>query len=120
MEPKTVIFGLNYRLSEAQTRPTSEADGQMAQLQEEVTLCIYRVLQEALRNVQKHAAAHRVEVRLQLKPDEVILSVQDDGRGFHVPRRLGQLTNDSHFGLVGLRSSAPASAMNLLVTPILR
>jgi signal transduction histidine kinase len=69
---------------------------------DEIALCVYRVLQEALLNIQKHATAKHVEVRLGLKPDEVTLLVRDDGCGFVVPRRLGQLTNESHFGLVGL------------------
>jgi two-component system sensor histidine kinase DegS len=71
-------------------------------LPDEATLCVYRVLQEALLNVQKHAAAKRIEVTLQLEPDQIVLIVQDDGCGFCVPTRLGQLTDESHFGLVGL------------------
>lgn len=72
-------------------------------LPEDVALCVFRVLQEALSNVQKHAAACRVVVSLRIQADEVCLMVEDDGRGFHVPPHLGQLLECSHFGLVGLR-----------------
>jgi PAS domain S-box-containing protein len=49
----------------------------------EVALCTYRILQEALNNISRHAAAHNVCIRL-LGPreEELQLSVSDDGRGF--------------------------------------
>jgi signal transduction histidine kinase len=72
-------------------------------LPEEVSLCIFRVLQEALSNAHKHACAGRVEVSLLLHADELCLVVEDDGEGFQVPQNLGQLLDGKHFGLVGLR-----------------
>jgi PAS domain S-box-containing protein len=48
----------------------------------EVQVVFYRVAQEALTNVVKHAHATRVEVRVVRRPDRVELSVTDDGRGF--------------------------------------
>jgi signal transduction histidine kinase len=70
---------------------------------EAVGLCVYRVMQEALTNVERHAAAAQASVQLVLQPDEVQLIVQDNGRGFEVPPQLGLLLEDDHFGLVGLR-----------------
>jgi signal transduction histidine kinase len=58
---------------------------------------IYRLVQEALSNSAKHAAARRVDVRLTALPGSVELVVRDDGRGFDP----GQST--SGFGLVGMR-----------------
>jgi signal transduction histidine kinase len=72
-------------------------------LPEEVQLCLYRVLQEALVNVEKHAAAAHVRVLLEIRPREVTLEIQDDGRGFRIPQHLGSLLEQDHFGLVGLR-----------------
>ncbi|CAG0935418.1 two-component system, NarL family, sensor histidine kinase ComP [Thermoflexales bacterium] len=88
-------------------------------LPDETALCTYRVLQEALLNVQKHAAAKRIEVTLRLSPDQIELIVQDDGRGFYVPSRLGQLTDESHFGLVGLseRLELLSGTLNIISTP---
>lgn len=88
-------------------------------LPDETALCIYRVLQEALLNVQKHAAAKRIEVTLRLSPDQIELIVQDDGRGFCVPSRLGQLTDESHFGLVGLseRLELLSGTLNIISAP---
>jgi signal transduction histidine kinase len=72
-------------------------------LPEEVSLCLFRFLQEALINVRKHATARRVEVSLQINLDTVCLNVRDDGVGFHVPPRLEHLVAHKHFGLAGLQ-----------------
>jgi two-component system sensor histidine kinase UhpB len=53
-------------------------------LSEEQELVVYRVAQEALTNVARHAHATRVELRLDHRRDEaVLLTVRDDGRGIH-------------------------------------
>lgn len=94
-----------------------QVDGDEEQdLPEEVALCLYRVLQEALTNVQKHAAARQVVVAVKLRPDEVTLSVEDDGRGFVLPPRLGLLMDDGHFGLFGLRERLEMVQGTLKVT----
>jgi signal transduction histidine kinase len=71
-------------------------------LPEDIELCIFRILQETLTNVRKHAAAQQVAVGLQIGANLVILTVHDDGVGFQVPHHLGHLLNDRHFGLVSL------------------
>ncbi len=48
----------------------------------EISLCLFRVMQEALRNALKHSGARHVEVGLWGTPDEVHLSVSDRGVGF--------------------------------------
>lgn len=59
---------------------------------------LFRILQEALTNVMRHAQAHTVELTLALEGDELCLTVSDDGVGFVV-------ANDrpTSFGLVGMR-----------------
>lgn len=72
-------------------------------LPEEVAISLFRVCQEALANVAKHAEATRIQIRLNLSPDEVELFIQDDGQGFVVPSRLGLLAKEGHFGLLGMK-----------------
>lgn len=74
-----------------------------ASLPEEIQVCLYRVLQEALINVQKHAQARQVVVQMVIRPVEICLSVQDDGQGFSTPAQLSQFMDRGHFGLVGAR-----------------
>lgn len=62
---------------------------------------LYRVAQEALANVARHAVARRVSLRLEIDPRQVRLRIRDDGRGFDtagVPR--------GRYGLLGLRERA--------------
>jgi PAS domain S-box-containing protein len=48
----------------------------------DISLCLFRVLQEALRNSVKHSGAQHIDVGLYGTPDEVHLAVSDSGRGF--------------------------------------
>jgi len=58
------------------------AEGDVGDLEWDASLCLYRVTQEALRNVAKHAEAQHVRVELSRTPRGVHLSVSDDGKGF--------------------------------------
>jgi two-component system sensor histidine kinase UhpB len=60
------------------------ADGDFASVAPEAGLCLYRIAQEALRNVVAHAGASRAEVRLCRRDDDAELTITDDGRGFDV------------------------------------
>jgi signal transduction histidine kinase len=59
---------------------------------------IFRVTQEALTNVVKHAEAHAVRITLARRERSVVLAIEDDGRGLSDAR-----TRDGGFGLVGMR-----------------
>ena len=63
---------------------------------------VFRVLQESLTNVTKHAEATQVEATLERDGDEVVLTVQDNGRGFAT----GDPRKPASYGLVGLRERA--------------
>lgn len=52
------------------------------QLPPEVQIALYRIAQEALNNIDKHAAAKNVEIRSMNGPDELTLDISDDGLGF--------------------------------------
>ncbi|AWY41531.1 PAS domain S-box protein [Pseudomonas putida] len=59
---------------------------------------LFRILQEALTNVMRHAQAHTVELTLTLEGDELCLTVADDGVGF-----VASAERPTSFGLVGMR-----------------
>ena len=63
---------------------------------------LFRVAQEALTNVGRHAQASRVEVIIQKLPDEVCMEIKDDGKSFQVDRVL-QGKGSKHLGLLGMR-----------------
>jgi signal transduction histidine kinase len=70
---------------------------------EDVALCLFRCTGEALSNIRKHAAATQIDLDLTIQPDQVSLTICDNGVGFEIPQRLGSLMNNNHFGLVGMR-----------------
>ena len=65
------------------------ATGDLEDLSEQHTICVYRVVQEALHNVVQHAAAKTVRISLERQPDSVRVTIQDDGRGFDTSRQKG-------------------------------
>jgi PAS domain S-box-containing protein len=71
-------------------------------LSKEVEVTYYRVAQEALSNVMKHAHASRVDVVLETRDGVVTLCIGDDGIGFEMPG------DQDRFGLVGMKN-APSS-----------
>ena len=79
----------------------------------EVETAAYRVLQEALTNVARHAAATRVEVTVTAVDGELRLAVSDDGRGFDAA---GGEPGAGHAGLAGMRDRAVGVGGHLAVT----
>ena len=73
-------------------------------LEPQVETHIYRIGQEALNNISKHAHATHVSVVLQRAGPGVLLIVEDNGRGFDVKRAAGP--PDGGFGLLGMRERA--------------
>jgi signal transduction histidine kinase len=65
------------------------ADGVQDDLPEEYRTCVYRVVQEALRNCRRHAEATRAEVRLEQRDQTLHLTVSDDGEGFEPAEERG-------------------------------
>ncbi|MFH2219002.1 MAG: PAS domain-containing protein [Pseudomonadota bacterium] len=60
---------------------------------------LYRLIQEALWNVKKHADAGHVAIRLVASHPDIILRIEDDGKGFNVKERLVAASNEKRMGL---------------------
>jgi signal transduction histidine kinase len=69
-----------------------------------VEQAIYRIMQEALNNVVKHAGACNVAIALDLQPDRTTLRVADDGAGFDLA--VLEPSNGRHLGLISMRERA--------------
>ena len=68
-------------------------------LPNDISLCLYRVLQEALQNATKHSGSRSLEVMLKGRPNEIQLTVRDSGLGFDFDEAI----KGSGFGLIGMR-----------------
>ncbi|MEU5955360.1 sensor histidine kinase [Streptomyces sp. NPDC047525] len=83
-------------------------------LHEEIEATLLRIVQEALSNAARHAAAARLGVTLSYMEGEVALDVRDDGRGFD-PLTLVQRSGSGGFGLDGMRARAERIAGSFTV-----
>jgi nitrate/nitrite-specific signal transduction histidine kinase len=76
-------------------------------LTQDVKLVFYRVAQEALNNIAKHAGARQVEVYLECQPEQVKLAIKDDGLGFErasiTPDHLGMAIMQERANSIGAR-----------------
>jgi PAS domain S-box-containing protein len=80
-------------------------EGPERRVHADVALCVFRIVQEAIRNVEHHAGASQLAVALAYENRQLRLAVTDDGRGFDVASRAGQLISE-RFGLVGMQERA--------------
>jgi signal transduction histidine kinase len=74
-------------------------------LSPEVETNLYRLTQEALHNIAKHAAAQHVSVLLERRADQAVLIIEDDGRGF-LPDHISTPPARGGLGLVSMRERA--------------
>jgi signal transduction histidine kinase len=69
-------------------------------------LALYRMGQEALSNIARHAHASCAKVKLHFAEDEITLVVYDDGVGFEVPESPAEMAATGHYGLLGIQERA--------------
>ena len=69
----------------------------------EIASSLYRIVQEALTNIARHAQANQVSIVLTYNLGEVNLTIEDNGKGFNVPEVLEQRVANRKFGLFGIQ-----------------
>jgi signal transduction histidine kinase len=80
-----------------------EIDPALGRLPEPIELSVFRIVQEGLNNIRKHASARQVRLTLQRSSTaSLIVRLQDDGIGLAAPPDLVSLTTGKHFGLLGI------------------
>jgi signal transduction histidine kinase len=67
---------------------------------------LYRLLQEGLNNVRKHADASNAKIRLISSFPNVILRIEDDGKGFDLKERLAKTSSEKRMGLSSMEQRA--------------
>jgi signal transduction histidine kinase len=80
--------------------------GLLAQLTAEEEVSIFRIVQEAISNIEKHAAATRVRIDIDSVGRRIRLAVSDDGHGFAVPSSPSRLAGEGCYGLLGMQERA--------------
>jgi signal transduction histidine kinase/YHS domain-containing protein len=80
--------------------------GSQRRLPEEYELTLFRIVQEAIRNAQRHGQAKHIQIELDYRPNEVALQIQDDGVGFDVNEGLDCFNLQGRYGLLGIQERA--------------
>jgi signal transduction histidine kinase len=78
------------------------AKGKERKLSDLAEVTVFRVIQEAIRNIQRHANAQAGSVTIDFQEDRLVLTVEDNGVGFQPPRRLAHYVNQSKLGIIGM------------------
>lgn len=77
-------------------------------------VALFRIVQEALQNVRKHAGASRIALKAEVESTSLRLSIQDNGRGFDLTEVAGRHSNS--FGLISMRERAELANAQLQIT----
>lgn len=79
-----------------------EVTGISRDFPDEVQLLLFRIAQEALTNIRRHAEASRAYITLEFGDDKTVLTVKDNGKGFKLPQRIEDLANVKKLGILGM------------------
>jgi signal transduction histidine kinase len=103
----TALLGIESRI---------EVRGEPARLPDDVELVLFRIVQEALHNVERHSGAASVSICLAYTPTTVSVEVADQGRGFSVPAKLEDFLRDDKMGVLGMQERARTFGGHLAIT----
>ena len=96
-----------------------QADGVLTRPASEVEISCFRITQEALTNVARHAKAKKVEVRLEMRDRELSLVINDDGQGFDLHRVREEIQAGTTVGLSGMEERVRLVGGRLTITSAL-
>jgi two-component system sensor histidine kinase DegS len=80
--------------------------GKERHLPEEAAIALFRITQEALRNVWRHSNATSAEITVEFDENKTRITVSDNGKGFNLPGNIGDLARDGKLGLTGMQERA--------------
>jgi len=94
---------------------TFKVVGSERRFSEEAELILFRIVQEALRNIAKHAQASKAEVKVEFEKQKILVTISDDGVGFEPQKSLEELLHWGKFGLAGMQERVQLLGGNLKV-----
>jgi PAS domain S-box-containing protein len=83
-----------------------EVVGSERRFSAEVRLLLFRIIQEALRNVARHSSASQARVTVAFNKQTTKVTIEDNGKGFTLPSNMGDLTRLGKLGLAGMQERA--------------
>jgi signal transduction histidine kinase len=106
-----LVVALRRHVEEFAAKTALDVDHQIIGLDQErlpprVETALYRIVQEALTNVARHARAQRVSLVLKCLRGSVLAIIEDDGAGFDVEKVMGSSEHEEWLGLFGMQERA--------------
>jgi two-component system sensor histidine kinase UhpB len=95
-----------FKLKEVGISVEFEMFNEATRLRPHLETMLFRITQEAVNNILRHADAENVMIRLQQENDQICLEIEDDGRGFDVGTTAGQAVSRKQLGLLGIQERA--------------
>jgi PAS domain S-box-containing protein len=112
-----LVAAIRHEAGKFRDRTGLECDLQLPEdaldLPRDAATAVFRIFQETLTNVARHAKASRVQIRLRAEGDEVVLEVEDNGRGI-TPEAL---SSPKSLGLLGMKERAAVLGGEVVVEP---
>lgn len=90
---------------------SSEGDSQ--EITPDVSTALFRIVQESLNNIRRHAKATKLTMGLKFIDSNVSIRIQDNGNGFALPEHISSLGTKGKFGLIGLHERAQSIGARL-------
>jgi signal transduction histidine kinase len=87
---------------QSKTQFEIEIRGQETRLTDDIEIAIFRIAQEAINNILRHAQSNHANMELNFTDSMIDLIIRDDGVGFEVPASPSNLAPLNHFGLLGI------------------
>ena len=85
---------------------TFKSQGSERRLPDNIEIALYRISQEALKNIARHAGASSAELSISYEDNEIIMTIADNGKGFDPPMNPRALSIIGHYGLLGIHERA--------------
>lgn len=85
-------------------------------LPQQTCLTLFRVYQEAINNIIRHSQAAKAWITIEVRKDELVLEIRDNGKGFVRNLDMAHLTESRHFGLAGIAERVVVMNANLEIT----
>lgn len=83
-------------------------EGEECKIPHNTEVLIFRIAQEALNNIRLHSGATEAMITMSYSPQKVKMTVQDNGKGFLLPRRLNDFSPKGKLGLIGIQERVRA------------
>jgi two-component system sensor histidine kinase DegS len=80
-----------------------EVAGNERDIPEDYQISLIRVVQEALTNIRRHSKATKAGVKLHFNEKQILLTIEDNGRGFTEDDKARSLTDTKKLGIIGMR-----------------